>query len=348
MWRDLKLGYVPYSPTLQAPGDRRRFVRWAETQSIKFEIADPKRTYDVVVLSERADLSVWSRYRKGRVIYDLIDSYLAITRSDWRGQLRGMGKFVTRKSRYPQLDYWSAVRGMCESADAVICTTTEQRQDILPYCENVHVILDCHSTVIKQKKYNYVAHRPFRLVWEGLPQNLKALRELKDVLARISAVYPIELNVVTNLEYYRYLGCFGYGSAETELRKIFNSFALHDWNESTCASIICDCDLAVIPLNISDPFARGKPENKLLLLWRMGIPAIVSATPAYSSAMALAGLDMACRTPEHWERLLRHYIDYEDARRAAGERGCLVAESLFGEDEMLRRWDRVFATVFEI
>jgi hypothetical protein len=68
-------------------------------RKLNFEIADPERSYDVVVLSERADVSVWGAYRKGKLVYDLIDSYLAIPEIT-SGRLRGLAKFVSRQSRY--------------------------------------------------------------------------------------------------------------------------------------------------------------------------------------------------------------------------------------------------------
>lgn len=347
VFQRLRVGYVPYSRELNAPGDRRRFVRWAESRGVPFTIADPGQDYDVVVLSELADISVWAEYRKGRIVYDLIDSYLAIPRSDWKGRLRGLAKFVSRQSRYLQTDYWNAVQKMCARADAVVCTTLEQAQAITAFCINTHVILDIHGMVARQFKQNYDAHQPFKLVWEGLPQNVQAFKIVAGVLNKLAHEYPLQLNLVTDPNYFRYLGRFGRGNVEREARKLFGAVRLHPWNEATCASIICDCDLGMVPLDLDDAFAAGKPENKLLLFWRLGMPVITSASPAYSRAMATAGLDMDCNSAEEWERVLRYYIEHKGARRQAGEKGRQRAEVNYGEQEMLRRWDRVFESVIK-
>jgi len=37
----------------------------------------------------------------------------------------------------------------------------------------------------------------------------------------------------------------------------------------------------VIPAVLGEPMFAGKPENKLLLFWRMGMPVITSSTAAY-------------------------------------------------------------------
>ncbi len=344
--RQLKIGYVPYSPAFDAPGDRRRFVNYARQRGLDFEIADPAKSYDVVVLSERADLSVWSRYNKGRLIYDLIDSYLAIPRTNWKGRLRGLAKFVARQSRYLQLDHWKAIEAMCRRADAVVCTTDEQRADIAPHCANVHIVLDIHSMVTRTRKQDYAAHRPLRLVWEGLPQTLPSLAVIAPVLETLRQRFPLELHLVTDLEYRRYLGRYGKADTLQTAQGIFPEVRLHAWNETTCAEIISSCDVAVIPLDSSDPFVTGKPENKLLLLWRLGMPTVVSATPAYRRAMSVAGIDLACANADEWERVLAQLAQDETVRRQAGETGCRFAETRHSEAQTLARWDAVFHSLF--
>ena len=204
--KSLKIGYVPNSPLLNAPGDYRRFVHYANKRNLSFEIADPYEKYDLVILSERADLSIWTKYHGGAIIYDLIDSYLAIPRTSIKGRLRGLAKFFAGQSRHLQFDHWKAVELMCRHSKAVICSTDEQRQDISKFCSNVHVILDSHSRVNRTVKHNYVSNKPFRLVWEGQPHTLNSLFVIQSTLEKISAIHPIELYLLTDREYFRYLG----------------------------------------------------------------------------------------------------------------------------------------------
>src|SRR6185312_15235316 len=77
----IRIGYVPYSGRFTKPGDRRRFVAYARARNLEFEVADPDKRYDLVVLSETADISVWPDYRHGKIVYDLIDSYLSVPRT---------------------------------------------------------------------------------------------------------------------------------------------------------------------------------------------------------------------------------------------------------------------------
>ncbi|MBI4489151.1 MAG: hypothetical protein HY694_08695 [Deltaproteobacteria bacterium] len=343
----LRIGYVPYSGALNRPGDRRRFCYYARKKNIPFEIAKPSETYDVVMVTAAADISVWSKYQKGKakIVYDLIDSYLAIPQWDIKGLLRGFAKYVIGQSSYLQLSYWKAVQEMCQRADAVVCTTDEQKQDILRFCQNVHIILDIHNTVIHTVKRGYSAGDTFNFVWEGLPGNLRTFYEIRDVLERLKVKHKIALHIVTDLEYRQYMEQYGKRNTIDLARKVFHPVYLYEWNEQLCSTIISACDMALIPIRLRDPIYVGKPENKLILFWRLGLPAVVSATPAHERAMLQCGLDMACRTQQDWQETLERYIVDQSARQEAGERGKAFADTHYSEERILARWDRLFTSV---
>lgn len=345
MTNDLRIGYVPYSSTFDKPGDRRRFVYYADTKGIQFEIADPSKTYDLVVLSARADISVWSKYSKGKLVYDLIDSYLAIPRTELKGQFRGLFKFLSRQSRFLQLDHWKAIGEMCARANAVVCSTVEQKLDISKFSNNVHCILDAHMTVTHKVKSQYNAGSTFRLVWEGLPQTLGNLKQLQTVIGRLREKYAIELHVVTDREYFCYLGQYCKSDTLKSLKKILPDVVFHEWNEADCADIICACDLAVIPLVLTDPFSAGKPENKLLLFWRMAMPVVTSASPAYRRAMLSSGLDLTAHNEDAWVSIIEGLINDQNARQVAGLSGKAFTEITYSKESFLQSWDAVFASV---
>lgn len=342
----LRIGYVPIGNTLESPGDRRRFVAYARARNLSFELAIPEERYDLVVLSQMADISVWCDYQHGKVVYDFIDSYLAIPRTNIKQWLRGAVWYVVGRHRRLRLDYWTTIQNMCRRADAVICSTEEQKADIYAYCKNVHIVLDVHSTVVHKVKDDYRCGEPFNLAWEGLPSNIRQLNQIRDVLNSIDKRRPLVLNVVTDPDQSRILGRFGRVQSIDLARQVFDSVKFHLWDESTCSDFIRNCDLAVIPIDLSDPFVSGKPENKLLLLWRMGMPVVTSATPAYLRAMKGAGIqDMACRNQKEWLNSIELMMDDEVLRRDAGTMGKNYAESFYSEDVLLARWDAVFSSL---
>jgi glycosyltransferase involved in cell wall biosynthesis len=343
-WKRLKVGYAPLSADFSQPGDRRRFCRYAERRGVRYEIADPSKAYDVVVVTEGADLSAWPEYHRGKVVFDFVDPYLSLSRTNPKALLRGMARFVTGQSRRLRLDHWKALEDMCHRANAVICSTEEQRRTVLPFCRSAHVILDVHA-MYGAAKTDYAAGDVFHFVWEGLPHNLVFFEEIRDVMRGVASRHRIVLHLVTALRYRQYAGKYWARRAEDLARRLSVPFCLYEWNERTCPPILAAGDLALIPVPLDDPFASGRPENKLLLLWRMGVPAVVSATPAYSRAMAGAGLSMACRDAAGWREILEKYMRDEEARREAGRRGRAFVEANHGEERVLARWDELFRSV---
>jgi hypothetical protein len=345
----LQIGYVPYSADLRQPGDRRRFVHYAHRRGVPFEIADPDKHYDLVVVSQGADVSTWRRYgsRDSMIIYDLIDSYLAVSHTQIKARLRGLAKFATGHSRYLELNYRGAIENMCRRAHAVICTTEEQRVDIQEFCDNVHVILDVHDRVVHRVKTDYRSGETFNLVWEGLGENVALFSHIREPLRSLGQRYPIAVHLVTDLQYGQYLRKYRVRRTREVASRFLDNTYLYEWNEEMCATIITACDLAVIPLPQDDPMDTGKPENKLVLFWKLGMPTVTSATPAYRRAMERAGLSMACASETEWRDTLEHYLLDVSARREAGERGKETADRYYSEDRILAQWDAVIASVLE-
>ena len=332
---------------MAGPGDRRRFPFFAASRGLEFEIAEARRTYDVVVVSSRADIGEWARYSAPgtRIVFDLVDSYLALPRRGWRQLARGAVKFVTRETRRLHLDYRRAIERMCERADAVVCSTREQAQDIRPFCPNTHVILDSQEEFAALRKTDYQAASPFKLVWEGMGENVNWFGEITEVLREVDGKRPLALHLITDPQHFHFAGRFGRRDTLTVARRLFPRVQLHPWHAGSVGRIATGCDLAVIPLGLGDPFARGKPENKLLMFWRMGLPALVSATPAYVRAMEGAGCEWLAASIEDWHSKLVALIDDESSRQGAARAGLSYVERHHSTESLLGRWEAMFASL---
>ena len=98
---DIKIGYVALNSDLHvSPGDYRRFVYYAKSKGIKFDQATVGKKYDLVILSQGADVSLWKDYPHGVVVYDLIDSYLSLPRNNIKALLRGFMKYILFRSSH--------------------------------------------------------------------------------------------------------------------------------------------------------------------------------------------------------------------------------------------------------
>ena len=328
-------------------GDRRRFPWYASRRNIKFEIAKPSETYDLVIMTQSGDISVWCNYKKNnsKIIYDFQDSYLSIPKTNIRGLLRGFAKFVSGQNRHIRLNYWKALENMCRKSDAVVCSTEDQKLGILKFCKNVRIILDVQSAVAKKVKTDYSIGTTCNLIWEGLPQTVHFLFEIQNVLECLSKKHKIALHVLTDLEYFKYLNKYVKSETSAITQKIFKNTYLYEWNEELHSSITTGCDIAIIPIPLNDPFCSGKPENKLLLFWRMGIPTITSATPSYQRAMTSAKLNMTCNTQQDWQDMLEKYINSASLREHAGKTGKTYTENQHGEEKTLLAWDKLLDSV---
>lgn len=339
-----RIGYVPYSPTFKPPGDRRRFVNWARSRGRPVEIPSGGSGHDIVVLSARADISYWARRPAGstRIVYDLIDSYLTVPA--WRRDdvARGLGKTLLRQHMRLTPSYTKAVEAMCLRADAVVCSTPEQRSVIQQLCPDVRVILDVHDDELHPCPPATPEAGRLRLFWEGLPQNLSGFRPaLLEALAVISDCADVSLTVATDERYARWFGRLGVGRTRDLLRDFPVPVRLQPWDVARLPSLAASCDVGVIPLDLDDAFAAGKPENKLLIMWQLGLPVVASATPSYRRVMAEAGVDLTCVSTQDWVKALLRLVDLDARAEAAAAGRGYVGRQHRGTD-LRAAWDRLF------
>lgn len=352
MLAEARVGYVPYSVDLSEPGDRRRFAFYARRRGLTLERAQPSDDdLDVVMLSTRADIIRW-RHTQGpaRIVYEVIDSYFALPRRDPRNLGRSIAKWLSGETARPALNYRRAMEAMCERADAVVCSTIEQRETILAMCPNVHVILDYHGDDVTAHKVDYRSQGPPKIVWEGLPYTLDTLTTIAPVLRDLQRGRGAEVRLVTDPVFKQYAGRFRRRSTREIADRLLDGYELHAWSPPTLADVATASDVAIIPADLEDPFSAGKPENKLLLLWRMGLPVVAAATPAYARAMAAVETPwLACSTQSEWRAALEGLIDDEGARRQAGSVGRAYVEANASEEQILSAWDALFQSLgFEV
>lgn len=345
--RPPRFGYVPYSDDLSNPGDRRRFPFWASERGVTWEVFRPDGDYDVVVLASTADLARWVNEPRSstRLVYEIIDSYLDIPERHWKIRLRGAAKFASGELSRPVMSYRRAIEAMCRRADAVVCSSPEQQRRLGQLNGEVHAILDAHVDLVHRHKTDFSVGNVVNLVWEGLPYTLDDLHTIKGALRQVDRQQPLALHLVTDLTYAAFAQRFVRRQSEHLARGILPRTYIYQWNELLLSDVVTACDIAIVPLDLKDPLARAKPENKLLLLWRLGMPTLASSTPAYERTMAAANIDLTCRDERQWATRLQALIEDETLRRASGTAGRQFVEGEHSRERILARWDRLFSTV---
>ena len=341
-----RIGYVPHGPDLKRPMDRRRFPRYAARRGLQFEIVSDWDCYDIIVLSPSADVTRWANAPASKsVVVDLPDAFLA-ERRGLRRSFRGLAKWVVGELSRPVLDYHRAVERLLERADAIVCSTEEQALKIARYNQNVHPIMDLNGE-IGCRAPEVRPSEGVDVLWQGLTATLPAVEQVLPALRSLARDRKVRLHLVTDLLAPRYMSRFFPRMTKDLVANWGIDVRLYEWSIDTLTEIARGCDIGIVPVDLTDPMAVGKAENRMLIFWRLGLPVVASATPANERASTLAGLGCRalCVSAEDWRLTLeRLYLGLEERLEIASA-GQAVALSSYSEETLAQHWDRVFESL---
>jgi hypothetical protein len=346
--RDARIGYAGYSRDFSVPGDRRRFAAYAQIKGIPFEYAELSRDYDLAYVTYSGDVPGWTarKRREGgrlKLVFELIDAYFTET-GLLRRLLKGCGRYVLGTDRRLSPDLRRTLIDACEVADAVICSTEEQRETIRRFNPNTFLSFDHFGNELGTPKDDYGRSGKLKLVWEGQSTTLPNLQVIRDPLNDLKD--KLELHIVTDPRIHRYFGRFGAYPAMDALKGIECDRHFHRWDQSTFSRHVTACDLAVIPIDRSNPLWWAKPENKLVLLWQLGMPVLTTATPVYRRAMEAAEVEMCCASPAEWGERLERMAGASAAELAEIGRKCRhFANAAYSKAEFVKRFDAALASI---
>lgn len=350
----LRFGYFPYVPGGRSPGDRRRFPAVADKLGLDWEFYRPGQDYDVIYLTSNADLPHFRHLGAGgpKLGFDMVDSYLSVPIWEPKSLIRGLGKRLIGAHSHLELSFKQTLEGMCHRADLVVCSTPEQQDVISRHSSNVHPILDLHEELLSVPSRPLAEPPEFHLFWEGIGLTTSQFSAIGPVLAELAQEFPLRLHLVTDLKY-RAINLPLLPPLETR-RLVEKSlgrqvkFHFYEWNPLAVKGISSQCHLGLIPICLDKPLYMDKPENKLLIMWRLGLPVITSATPAYHRTMgAYGGPFWACDSQEAWYRTLREALSNASARQEAAEQGHRYAETDFGTEALLKKWVSALNTLVQ-
>jgi len=343
-----RIGYVPLDPTMAPPGDRRRFPAHAADRGMDFRVVDGWEDLDVVVLSSEADLVRWRRAPDGvRIVLDLPDAFLD---EGWglRSAARGLAKWVAGPLSRPVPSHHRAMCRLIERADAVVCSTPEQARNLARHSDNVHVALDLHREIAPVAPVVEAARDDrFDLVWEGLYPTLVAIEPVLPAIRRLAADVEVVLHLVTDPVAHRFMNRYAAIDVTEVAARWGIRVEVHPWSPDGLVRVAALSDLAIVPVDRSDPYTLGKPENRMRIFWRLGLPVVVSESPAHRRACGVAGMpdDVLCVDAADWKRSLAHYAADPEARMAVARAGHAAALGAYGDESVLSAWDGVFRSL---
>jgi glycosyltransferase involved in cell wall biosynthesis len=344
--RRLPLGYVPYGRNLERPADRRRFPRYAAIRNLPFEIVSGWEGNDVIILSTAADVTRWVHAPTDRkIVVDLPDAFLDEGRGLKRA-VRGLAKWAGGETRHPVINYHKAVERLLERADAVVCSTDKQAGRIARHNANVHPILDLHGEFHCLPPTARESGQ-LDIVWEGLTATLPAIRPILPALRTLASQIGLRLHLVTDLEAPRYMNRFLVRQTEDAIADWGIDVRLYQWSVDTLTEVARRSDVAIVPVDLADPMAMGKPENRMRIFWRLGLPVVASATPANVRATRVAGIGerVLCSTVDDWRHALQQLHFQPEERLEIASAGQAAALTAYSEESLALRWDRLFESL---
>lgn len=350
----IKIAYVGMSQNYDQPGDRRRFFGFSKYKKIKVENYNPNKEYDLIVLSQKADLSyfVKKKFKNTKIIFDFVDAYLHEPVS-LKTIFRGFIKYVTGQNKYLNLNYRKLIKSMCKKANHIICTTKKQKEKIKKYNKNVTIILDAHEqdTTYKNNfnsKY-FLKKKKIDLFWEGQGGNITSLGAIKNFLKFYLDRNIINLNIVSDKRFTKISGT----NIKINTKKILiqlletdKNIFFYNWNTSNLNKISKKCDLGIIPIdNFKSGMYAHKPANKLHLMWRLGLPTLVSPSPANKDSVLKSKINLLCYNEKSWFKIFEKYRSNKNQIILDKKKIYKHLKKNYSDSQIYKTWNNVYAKV---
>ncbi len=121
--------------------------------------------------------------------------------------------------------------------------------------------------------------------------------------------------------------------------------SLTPWTLGNLVNSAQQSSMAVIPIDLNVPIQRMKPENRLLIMWRLGLPCLTSPSPAYVRVTKNAGVNGVCQDSEAWQSGFHHLLNNPSCAYTEIERGQNYLRAHHTKAILLEKWDKAIESV---
>jgi hypothetical protein len=339
------IGYEGYSIGNNGIADRRRILYWAKNRGHTIvDSRDPRA--DLIVVTSSSNLSYWSHANITKPIYlDVVDGLIGET-SFSKDLFRGYAYWgMNFPSRILPSGYRRLLVSVAQRCKKVICSSPEQVAEWGKYGIQAIDILDFHEEIPKLEHSDQkFGESQIELFWEGLPPTLGSLSLLNAPIKSLSE-YEFHLNVLTQLDSYKYMNKYVKVDVDKVLSNKLSSKNLQvstrKWSQSKLEEVAMRSHVGVIPLELELGYHALKAENRLLIMWRLGLPVLVSPLPAYVRTMSNANIDGVCYSANDWRKKLQLLIESRDKRLEHFNLSQAYLLSRHNKEDILAKWDTV-------
>ena len=339
------IGYEGYSPGNSGIADRRRILFWAAARNHSIvDSRDPRS--DVIIITSSADLGYWAKVKTTKpIILDVVDGLIG--EQSWsRDLLRGYGYWGTRRSsNFLPKSYRNLILQVAQRSSAVICSSPEQVLEWKKFHIDALDILDIHDEIPKIDRISDIRNLiPNQIFWEGLPATLNSMALLNEFFdSNLDKEYT--LNILTNLSGFRYMNRY----RKVNLEKVLSDQISHEnlkvnkvqWSPGDVVKYSRLSKLGVIPIVGYQGYNHLKAENRLLIMWRLGLPVLTSPLMSYSRVMRVAQIDGICQDATEWKAKMGNLFSSADLREEFIQKSQSFLEANHKTSDLLGKWDFV-------
>lgn len=336
------------------PAIKRRLARFARTHNYELHNWENNNIGEggLVVVSQSADLTSWKRLRDKniKIIFEANDAYVLDQSKSLKNRLRGTFKFLTGRHRYLEFNFKNTVKELCNSVDAVVVGHHMVYELLKPLMPNIHLIPDYSvDLALKRKeKFDLSDNGEIHIFWEGLGSSYLPFEDINRIFKPLKQ-YKFIFHFVTDLSFHaiadKYDKKYVFEVAKEKAPDMYQAFRFYQWSEFAYNNIGILCDFAIIPLPFDNSMNYYKPENKLIQMWRMGLPTITSAIPSYKRAFESAGLSEYCFNDEEWRLKITNFASNLEVRRRNSQLGISFVEKYYSNEVIDALWQNAIDSV---
>ena len=265
--------------------------------------------------------------------------------------MRGVAKRITGQISGGIKPFSQHVMDFCLNSSAVICSSIEQEEVIRSYNTNTHVILDSHDEIplINPPKVGISTTSKRRILWEGQPATIGGIKIISPAILELSKTTTLSLDFVTDEKYYQFLNRYiqrrTLNLLKRDIGQIINLVNVIPWSPENLLECARVSNIAMIPIDLSVPMQKLKPENRLLIMWRLGLPCLTSPSPAYTRVARKAEVDAICESPEKWLAKFKELLENPTFAYQEVLRGQNYLSEMHNRNVLLNKWDRAIESV---
>jgi hypothetical protein len=339
------VGYEGYSPGNSGIADRRRILFWASSRGHSVVSAHDESA-DVIVVTSSGDLGYWARVKTSKpIVLDVVDGLIG-EQSRSKDLFRGLAYWGTRRSsNLLPSSYRHLLLKVARKSMNVVCSSPEQVTEWAKFHIKATDILDIHEEIsFVDDSQEFIETNPVEIFWEGLPATLGAMDLLKEFFESNSDK-KFKLNILTNLNSFKYMNRYRKVDLDRVLNKQLELSNLEinkvQWTPEILTRYSTHSKLGVIPILGLEGHNHLKAENRLLIMWRLGLPVLTSPLQSYVRVMRAAQIDGICQDPSDWKVKLERLIFSADLRAEFIQKSRNYLELRHRTEDILEKWDFV-------